>query len=40
MTFIPPGEEIIENKKCQLSGKNFVVTHKDIDLLDKISPVF
>ncbi|MBP7823372.1 hypothetical protein KA050_03415 [Candidatus Gracilibacteria bacterium] len=40
MTFIPPGEKIIETKICRLSGKEFVVTDKDIELLDKISPVF
>lgn len=40
MTFIPPGEKIIETKKCHLSGKEFVVTNKDIELLDTISPVF
>lgn len=40
MTFIPPGEHIAEKKTCALSGKEFVVTDKDIELLDKISPVF
>ena len=40
MTFIPPGEKIVETKKCRLSGKEFHVTDKDIELLDKVSPVF
>lgn len=40
MTFIPPGEKIIETKKCRLSGKEFHVTDKDVELLDKVSPVF
>ena len=40
MAFLPPGEKILETKKCRLSGKEFVVTDKDFELLDKISPVF
>lgn len=38
--FIPPWEKIIEKKICRLSGEEFIVTDKDIDLLDKISPSF
>lgn len=37
---IPPGEKIVETKKCRLSGQEFVVTDKDLYLLDKISPTF
>lgn len=40
MSFIPPGEKIIETKKCQLSGKEFFVTDKDRELLTKVSPIF
>jgi len=40
MTFIPPDENIVETKKCLLSWKEFFVTDKDVELLDKISPVF
>jgi len=40
MTFIPPDEKIIETKKCLLTGKEFFVTDKDIEILHKISPTF
>lgn len=40
MTFLPSDEKIIETKKCQLSGKEFLITNKDRELLNKISPVF
>jgi hypothetical protein len=40
MTFIPPGEKIIETKKCRLSGQEFFVTNKDLEFYDKISPIF
>lgn len=37
---LPPGEQIIETKKCRLSGRDFFVTDKDLEFYDKISPVF
>lgn len=40
MSLIPPGEKIIETKKCRISGKDFFVTDKDLEFYDKISPVF
>ena len=40
MTFIPPGEKIIETKKCRISGQEFFVTDKDLEFYDKISPMF
>ncbi len=40
MSFIPPGERIIEKKICRISGQEFFVTDKDLELLDIISPVF
>lgn len=40
MAFIPPGENIIETKKCKLSGKEFFVTDYDRELLEKISPTY
>ncbi len=41
MTYIPPDEKIIETKNCRLSGKEFFVTDKrDVELLEKNSPVF
>ncbi len=39
MPYFPPDEKIIETKKCQLSGKEFFVTDKDLEFYDKISPV-
>ena len=38
--FIPPGEKIVETKKCRLSGKEFFVTDKDLEFYDKVSPIF
>ncbi len=40
MSFIPPWENIVETKKCRISGKDFFVTDKDLEFYDKISPVF
>lgn len=37
---IPPGEKIVETKKCRLSGRDFFVTDKDLEFYDKISPIF
>jgi hypothetical protein len=37
---LPHGEKIIETKKCRLSGYSFVVTDKDIELYEKLSPIF
>ncbi len=39
-TIILPTEKIIETKKCLISGKEFVITDKDLEFYDKISPVF
>lgn len=36
---IPPGEKIIETKKCRVSGQDFFVTDKDIAFYSQISPV-
>lgn len=38
--FIPPGEKIIETKKCRISGEEFVITEKDRDFYEMLSPVF
>lgn len=40
MTFIPPWEKIIETKTCRISGEKFVVTDKDLEFYEKVSPVF
>lgn len=40
MSFIPPGDKIVETKKCQISGKDFFVTDKDLEYYDKKSPIF
>lgn len=40
MPFIPSGEEIIETKKCRISGKEFFVTDRDLEYYDKKSPIF
>lgn len=40
MSFIPPGEKIVETKKCRISGKEFMITDKDLEFYDKISPNF
>jgi len=37
---ILPWENIIETKKCLLSGTEFVVTDKDLEFYDTISPIF
>ena len=37
---LPPGEKIVETKKCRLSGKEFFVTDKDLEFYNKISPIF
>lgn len=37
---VPPGEKIVETKKCRISGQEFMVTDKDMEFYDKISPVF
>ncbi len=38
--FTPPGENIIETRKCRISGEEFVITEKDRDFYDMLSPVF
>lgn len=40
MTFTPPWENIVETKKCRISGSEFFITDRDIEFYDKISPVF
>ncbi|MFA6079993.1 MAG: hypothetical protein WC753_00740 [Candidatus Gracilibacteria bacterium] len=40
MSFLPPGEKIVETKKCRISGQEFIVTDKDLEFYDKISPIF
>ena len=37
---LPPGEKIIETKKCRISGHEFAVTDKDLEFYEKVSPVF
>ncbi len=37
---ISPGENIVEKKICRLSWQEFFVTDKDMEFLDKVSPVF
>jgi hypothetical protein len=37
---IPPGEKIVETKKCRLSDREFFVTDKDLEFYEKVSPVF
>lgn len=37
---IPPGETIVETKKCRISGEEFFVTDKDLVYYDKKSPLF
>jgi len=37
---ILPTEKIIEKKICLLSGKEFVITDKDLEFYDKMSPTF
>lgn len=40
MNFLPPGENIVETKKCRISGKEFFVTDRDKEYYDKKSPLF
>jgi hypothetical protein len=40
MSLLPPNEKIIEKKICRISGQEFFVTDKDMELYDKISPIF
>jgi len=40
MDLIPFGEKIIETKKCRISGRDFFVTDKDLEFLERVSPVF
>jgi hypothetical protein len=40
MSFIPLGENIIEKKICPVLGREFIVTDKDLEFYDKVSPVF
>jgi len=40
MPSLPPNEKIIETKKCRLSWQEFVVTDKDLEFYEKISPTF
>lgn len=37
---IPPGETVVETKPCRSCGTSFVVTDRDMDFYDRISPVF
>ncbi len=37
--FTPPGENIIEKRKCSVSGEEFVITEKDKEFYDMLSPV-
>lgn len=37
---IPPGEKIIETKKCRISGLEFFITDKDLEFYDTVSPIF
>ncbi len=39
MTFIPPGEKIIETRICPLTGSEFVITEEDRKMYDILSPV-
>ncbi len=40
MFFIPPGEKIVEKKICALSWEKFIVTDRDLEFYEKISPIF
>lgn len=40
MSLIPSGEKIVETKKCRLTGKEFIVTDRDLEFYDKVSPIF
>lgn len=37
---VPSGETIMETKSCQSCGISFVVTDKDIEFYDLVSPIF
>ncbi|HRI36436.1 MAG TPA: zinc-ribbon domain containing protein [bacterium] len=37
---IPPGESVVETKSCKVCSANFVITDKDLEFYDKVSPVF
>ncbi len=37
---IPPGESVVETKPCKSCGTSFVITDKDLEFYDKVSPVF
>jgi hypothetical protein len=37
---ILPGENIVETKKCRISGEEFIITDKDLEFYDKVSPIF
>ncbi len=37
--FIPPGEDIIEKRRCLISGEEFVITEKDRDFYGMLSPI-
>ncbi|MEI6711331.1 MAG: hypothetical protein WCK88_03820 [bacterium] len=39
MSFIPPGENIIEKKICPITGREFVMTEEDEKMYDMLSPV-
>ncbi len=38
-TILPPGESIIDKRKCALSGKEFFITDKDHIFYDQMSPM-
>ena len=35
-----PGETVLQTKTCLLSGEKFVITDRDVNLYDQISPIF
>lgn len=37
--FTPPGENIVETRKCRVSGEDFVVTDRDLEFYNTLSPV-
>lgn len=37
---VPPGETVVEEKSCKSCGVSFVVTDRDLEFYDKVSPVF
>ena len=40
MSFVPPGENVVQTKACVVSGQEFHITDADLAFYDKISPVF